>query len=56
VIHSSTWRIWGESLLPPAQVRGDQPCVGNGGGCAWKKDGFKFLYFAAKTASYAAKW
>jgi hypothetical protein len=22
-IHSSTWRIWGEPLLPPAQVRGD---------------------------------
>jgi hypothetical protein len=25
-IHSSTWCIWGEPLLPPAQVCGDQPC------------------------------
>jgi hypothetical protein len=24
-IHYSTWRIWGEPLPPPAQVRGDQP-------------------------------
>jgi hypothetical protein len=31
-IHSSTWRNWGEPLLPPAQVHGDQPCAGNGGG------------------------
>jgi hypothetical protein len=23
---------------------------------AWKKDGFKFLYFAAKTVCCAAKW
>jgi hypothetical protein len=30
-IHSSTWRIWGELLPPPAQVRGDQPCAGKGG-------------------------
>jgi hypothetical protein len=30
-IHSSTWRIWGEPLPPPAQVRGDQPCAGNEG-------------------------
>jgi hypothetical protein len=33
-IDSSTWRIWGEPLPPPAQVRGDQPCAGNGGGCS----------------------
>jgi hypothetical protein len=31
-LHSSTWRIWGEPLPPTAQVRGDQPCAGNGGG------------------------
>jgi hypothetical protein len=31
-IHSSTWRIWGESLPPSAQVRGDQQCAGNDGG------------------------
>jgi hypothetical protein len=27
-LHSSTWRIWGEPLPPPAQVRGDQSCAG----------------------------
>jgi hypothetical protein len=36
-IHSSTWRIWGELLLPPAQVRGDQPCACNNGGCGVEK-------------------
>jgi hypothetical protein len=30
VIHSSTWRIWGEPLPPPAQVHGDQPSAGKG--------------------------
>jgi hypothetical protein len=28
----STWRILGEPMPPPAQVRGDQSCTGNGGG------------------------
>jgi hypothetical protein len=36
-IYSSTWRIWGEPLPPPAQVRGDQPCADNGGGCGVEK-------------------
>jgi hypothetical protein len=54
--HSSTWRIWGEPLPPPAQVRGDQPCAGTGGGCGVKKDGFEFLCFAAKTEGCTAKW
>jgi hypothetical protein len=36
-IHSSTWRIWGELLPPPTQVRGDQVCAGNGGGCGREK-------------------
>jgi hypothetical protein len=31
-LHYSTWRIWGEPQPPPAQVRGDQPCAGTGGG------------------------
>jgi hypothetical protein len=43
-----TWRIWGEPLPPSAQVRGDQPCAGTAVAMVWKKDGFKFLYFAAK--------
>jgi hypothetical protein len=37
VLHYSTWRIWGELLPPPAQVRGDQPCAGTGGGCSVEK-------------------
>jgi hypothetical protein len=36
-IHSSTWRIWGEPLPPPAQVRGNQSCAGNGDGCGMDK-------------------
>jgi hypothetical protein len=28
VLHYSTWRIWGEPLPPPAQVRSDQPWRG----------------------------
>jgi hypothetical protein len=36
-IHSSTWRIWGEPLPPPVQVRSDQPCARNGGGCGVDK-------------------
>jgi hypothetical protein len=35
--HYSTWRIWGEPLPPPAQVRGDQRCIGNGGSCGVNK-------------------
>jgi hypothetical protein len=31
-IHSSMWRIWGESLPPSAKVRDDQSCAGNDGG------------------------
>jgi hypothetical protein len=55
-LHYSTWRIWGEPLPPPAQVRGDQPCAGTGGGCGVKKDDFEFLCFAAKIVGCAAKW
>ena len=36
-IWRTTWRIWGEPLPPPAQVRGDQPCAGNSGGCGMDK-------------------
>jgi hypothetical protein len=36
-LHYSTWRIWGEPLPPPAQVRGDQPCIGTGSGCGMEK-------------------
>jgi hypothetical protein len=37
VLHYLTWRIWGEPLLPPAQVRGDQLCAGIGSGCGVEK-------------------
>jgi hypothetical protein len=30
-LHYSTWRIWGQPLLPLAHMRGDQPCTGTGG-------------------------
>jgi hypothetical protein len=36
-LHYSTWRIWGEPLLPPAQVHDDQPCAGIDGGCGVEK-------------------
>jgi hypothetical protein len=36
-LHYSTWCIWGEPLPPSAQVRGDQPCAGTGGGCGVEK-------------------
>jgi hypothetical protein len=52
-LHYSTWHIWGEPLPPPAQVRGNQALAL---AVAWKKDGFEFLCFAAKTVGYAAKW
>jgi hypothetical protein len=55
VLHYSTWRIWGEPLPPSVQVRIDQPCTGNSGGCGVEKDGFEFLCFAAKTVGCAVK-
>jgi hypothetical protein len=51
-LHYSTWHIWGEPLPPPAQVPGDQPCRGTGGGCGVEKVGFEFLCFAVKTVRY----
>jgi hypothetical protein len=36
-VRSSTCRIWDEPLPPLAQVRGDQPCAGNGGCCGVDK-------------------
>jgi hypothetical protein len=44
-IHSSTWRIWGEPLLPLAQVRGDQPCAGNDGCCGMDKGWLRISLF-----------
>jgi hypothetical protein len=47
-IHSSTWRIWGEPLPPPAQVRGDQPCAGNDGCCGVDKGWLRISLFCSE--------
>jgi hypothetical protein len=47
-IHSSTWRIWGEPLPPLAQMRGDQPCVGTGGGCGVEKGWLQISLFCSE--------
>jgi hypothetical protein len=49
-LHYSTWCIWGESMPPPAQVRGDQPCTGTGGGCGVEKGWLQI------SVGCAAKW
>jgi hypothetical protein len=48
VLHYSTWRIWGEPLPPPAQVRSDQPCAGTGGGCGMEKGWLQISLFCSK--------
>jgi hypothetical protein len=47
-LHYSTWRIWGEPLLPPAQVRGDQPCAGTGSGCGVEKGWLRISLFCSE--------
>jgi hypothetical protein len=47
-LHYSTWRIWGESLPPLAQVRGDQPCVGTSGGCVMEKGWLQISLFCSE--------
>jgi hypothetical protein len=44
-LHHSTWRIWGEPLPPPAQVHGDQPCAGIGGGYGVEKGWLRISLF-----------
>jgi hypothetical protein len=48
VLHYSTWCIWGEPLLPPAQVRGDQPCAGTGSGCSVEKGWLRISLFCSE--------
>jgi hypothetical protein len=50
-LHYLTWRIWGEPLPPPAQVRGDQPCVGNSGGCGVEKGWLRISLFCSEDCS-----
>jgi hypothetical protein len=47
VLHYSTWRIWGEPLPPPAQVRGDQ-CAGTGGSCGMEKGWLRISLFCSE--------
>jgi hypothetical protein len=46
-LHYSTWRIWGEPLPPPAQVRGDQ-CAGTIGGCGVEKGWLRISLFCSE--------
>jgi hypothetical protein len=47
-LHYSTCCIWGEPLPPPAQVRGDQPCTGNDGGCGMEKGWLRISLFCSE--------
>jgi hypothetical protein len=47
-LHYSTWCIWGEPLPPPAQVHGDQPCAGTGGGCGVEKGWLRISLFCSE--------
>jgi hypothetical protein len=47
-LHYSTWCIWGELLPPPAQVHGDQPCAGTGGGCGVEKGWLRIFLFCSE--------
>jgi hypothetical protein len=48
VLHYSTWRIWGEPLLPPAQVCGDQPFAGTGGSYDVEKGWLRISLFCSE--------
>jgi hypothetical protein len=47
-LHYLTWCIWGEPLLPPAQVRGDQPCACIGDGCGVEKGWLQISLFCSE--------
>jgi hypothetical protein len=47
-IHSSTWRIWGEPLPPPAQVHGDQSCAGTSDDCGVEKGWLRISLFCSE--------
>jgi hypothetical protein len=47
-LHDSIWHIWGEPLLPPAQVRGDQLCAGTDGGCSVEKGWLQISLFCSE--------
>jgi hypothetical protein len=47
-LHYSTWRIWGEPLPPPSQVRGDQLCAGTSGSCGMEKGWLRMSLFCSE--------
>jgi hypothetical protein len=47
-LHYSTQSIWGEPMRPPAKVRGDQPCTGNGGSCGVEKGWLRISLFCSE--------
>jgi hypothetical protein len=55
-LHYSTWRIWSEPLPSPAQVRGNQPCAGNDGGCGVEKGWLRISLFCSEDVGCVAKW
>jgi hypothetical protein len=55
-IHSSTWRIGGEPLPPPARCTVISRAQATTAAAAWKKDGFEFLRFAVKNVGCVVKW
>jgi hypothetical protein len=54
-LHYSTWRIRGEPLPPPAQVRGDQPCADTGGGCGVEKGWLQISLFCSEDCRLRCK-
>jgi hypothetical protein len=54
-LHYSTWRIWGESMPPLAQMRDDQPCAGTSGGCGVEKGWLQISLFCSKDCMLRCK-
>jgi hypothetical protein len=47
-LHYSTWRIWGEPLPPPVQMRSDQLCAGTNRGCGVEKGWLRISLFCSE--------
>jgi hypothetical protein len=54
VLHYSTWRIWVNRCRLQHRWAAINRAQATTVAAAWKKDGFKFLCFAAKTVGCAA--
>jgi hypothetical protein len=55
-LHYSTWRIWVNHYCLRHRCMAISRAQAPAAVVAWKKDGFKFLCFAAKTVGCTAKW